>query len=266
LSVKRLSLNSLSPYSEKRTSLRVIPSIGGGTVTQEGGYFIYDFTTVGTQPVKFLYGGDFESFLVGGGGGGVRGAWAGCGGGSGGFTVTASLFSRPNSTWNITVGAGGGAGTVILGTGIPGGNSIISDGFSTATAEGGGGGRGYQGGIGGSGGGGGGVYSNAGGVGGSDGSDGGAGNYGSGVGQGTTTREFGQSGATLYSGGGGGGGSSWSGTAAGAGGAGGGGTGNGGSGTNGLGGGGGGGVGVNGGSGGNGGPGGSGRVKLRHLI
>lgn len=159
------------------------------------------FLTSGTFKVTNMNGWDgrIDLFLVGGGGGGGKryqagGAYNG-GGGGGGYTKTVKAITvSPNTSYTITVGAGGSANT----------NGGTTSAFSNTAS----GGKGptydsntYVGGAGGSGGGHGntntGVSSSAGG---SDGGDGGSGSEG----QGTTTREFGISGGTLYSGGGGG--------------------------------------------------------------
>lgn len=135
-----------------------------------------------------------DVFCVGGGGGGGKGdstLGRGCGGG-GGYTKTNKGVSvQEDVVYTIEIGGGGAAN---------------SDGGSTSAfnivAEGGKCGVIGRGGAGGSGGGG------CGGAGGSDGSDGFIGTYHSpepgGSGQGTTTREFGESNGTLYAGGGGG--------------------------------------------------------------
>lgn len=148
-----------------------------------------------------------DIFCVGGGGGGAadRG-----GGGAGGKTATAKAMTlSTGTTYTITVGSGGG---VWSGTG--GTSSFKSGSTSFCSADGGGGGD-YAGGNGGSGGGGAGhttadeewegaTPKNAG-TGGNNGGNGGAGYYGKGTGQGTTTREFGETSGDLYAGGGGGG-------------------------------------------------------------
>lgn len=160
------------------------------------------FLTSGTFKVTNMHGwdGHIDLFLVGGGGGGGKryqdgsGAYNG-GGGGGGYTETVKAITvSPNTSYTITVGAGGSTNT----------NGGTTSAFSHTAS----GGKGptydsntYVGGAGGSGGGHGntttGVSSSAGG---SDGGDGGSGSKG----QGTTTREFGLPGGTLYSGGGGG--------------------------------------------------------------
>ncbi len=126
------------------------------------------------------------SYLIVAGGAGGGGKNVGGGGGAGGFLYSTSQFVTPNSTYTITVGAGGaGVNTAI--TGGAGNNSLIS-GVATAIGGGGGGhgvppdngGAALSGSAGGSGGGGGGVDSGTGGSGGAgtsgQGNTGGAGN------------------------------------------------------------------------------------------
>ena len=144
------------------------------------------FLTSGIFTVTNMYGWDgiIDAFLVGGGGSGARSSDGG-GGGGGGYTKTSKKINlSPNNEYPIVIGGGGG-NTTAFGITAKRGNDASS----------------IDGGDGGSGGGSG-VMD-----GGSDGSDGGsyASNYEGGKGQGTSTREFGTSGATLYSGGGGGG-------------------------------------------------------------
>lgn len=162
--------------------------------------------------IKFLTSGTFicyktiniDVFLVGGGGGGGKSAqqYHGGGGGGGGYTTTASIKIKKDTQYDIVIGAGGASAN--------NGSPSTAFGF---TAEGGQ--RGFtieatnaqSGGNGGSGGGGKSRFG-ANGKGGSNGSNGinGGGSseigYG-GTGQGTTTREFGESSGDLYSGGGG---------------------------------------------------------------
>ena len=153
-----------------------------------------------------------QVFLVGGGGGGSRGYspssdGTGGHGGGGGYTKTQNISVTPGQNISVIVGGGGGEaanggtskfGNVSVSGG--GGGQIpwnFTDGKGKPGNGGSGGGRGGR---------------NYGqrqdaGYGGSDGSDGTSGdyNYTAGTGQHSTTREFAQSGATLYSGGGAGG-------------------------------------------------------------
>lgn len=147
-----------------------------------------------------------DIFCVGGGGGGGS---QGGGGGGGRTTTSKNRSISTNTNYTVVIGAGGGGG--YAGGGANGGNggatSISGTGLSVSAAGGdagqyAGGGHG-KGGNGGSGGGTGTQYQQVNGSsGGSDGSDGNGTNPG--TGQHTTTREFGQAGATLYAGGGGG--------------------------------------------------------------
>lgn len=131
-----------------------------------------------------------DVFLVGGGAGG--GKWvSGATGGGSGYTKTISVLTiTPGVQYDIVIGAGNtGAGgmTTAFGESVNGG----SPGASGSTAQGGNGGSG------------GGSYY---GDGGSDGSDGvTTTDHPGGLGQGTTTREFGDTSGKLYAGGGAGG-------------------------------------------------------------
>lgn len=163
------------------------------TVIPEGDYQKYEnwkariLTSTAITPKSDIY---VDVFLVGGGGG--PGEWSG---GGGGYTKTSKKLKLTNGTkYQITIGAGGAKGTA-------GGKTTAFD----LTANGGDHGDGDNGGDGGSGGG-----RTDGGLGGSDGNDarGGSSNKRNGKGQGTTTREFGESGAKLYAGGGNGNGTS----------------------------------------------------------
>lgn len=186
--------------------------------------------------IKFEKDQDTQVFLVGGGGAGSSGgssAYAFCGtGGNGGFTKTESMIFSSGKEYSVIIGEGGIATSGS--NGGDGGNTSIGD----ILVSGGKGGSKdnptYSVAVGGSGGGGGGyLYSNNvngyGGKGGYDGSNGCKGGVTShnAIGQGSTTREFGESSGKLYAGGGGGGGinSFDSSTGAGAGGKGGGGNG-----------------------------------------
>ena len=159
----------------------------------------------GNWRIKFLSSGTFtplkdmviDAFLVGAGGGkgSVR-----CGGGGAGYTTTVrSITLAANTAYQITIGAAGnngyeGAGSTSSFTdGTDGGTTSA---FSTVAAGGGGsGGGGYN-----SAGSNGGRGSAAGGT---DGGDGTTATTAGGAGQGTTTREFGETDGDLYAFGGG---------------------------------------------------------------
>lgn len=168
-----------------------------------------DFTYTGDYRIRFedgvielLSSGEFKSlddnnidiFCVGGGaGGGNRSNASGSSGGGGGYTAT-RLNNKitANTRIDVTVGNGGANGS----TGSNGGTTSFGD---ILSANGGKGGRtNTTTADGGSAGGEGGTYT--GGKGGSDGASTSAGS-----GQGTTTREFGESTGKLYAAGGGGG-------------------------------------------------------------
>jgi hypothetical protein len=164
---------------------------------------------------------NIDAHLVGGGGGGGRcgfydyyGGTSGGGGGGGGYTLTQSNISLSVQNYPIVVGAGGDYASITVYS-DKGGRRGEDGGASVAfgyTANGGIGGGAGDGGNGGSGGGGGSHYgyqSMPPGAGGSDVSSVGSKTYGSttitgGTGQGTTTRDFGESTGTLRAGGGGG--------------------------------------------------------------
>lgn len=145
------------------------------------------------SPTGGQAGFEIDTFLVGGGGGG-NANWhptSGGGGGAGGYTFTAKKVSVAVGTaYSIVVGAGG----VQSNTGGTSGGTSSAFGYSAN------GGRSpnvnsAQGGYGGSGG-----AANKATSAGTDGSDD---STGRGIGQGTTTREFGELTGALYSGGGG---------------------------------------------------------------
>ena len=174
----------------------------------------------GNWRIKFLSSGTFtplknmviDAFLVGAGGGkgSVR-----CGGGGAGYTTTVrSITLAANTAYQITIGAAGKNGSTGSSTsatdGTDGGTTSA---FSTVAVGGKGSttGRGTAG-TGGSGGGGsgGGGYNSAGSnggrgsaAGGTDGGDGTTATTAGGAGQGTTTREFGETDGDLYAFGGG---------------------------------------------------------------
>lgn len=171
-------------------------------ITVSQGNWKIRFLTSGTLTVTSINGAEngIDVFLVGGGGGGSRAA------GGGGYTKTLKAVKVSAGTaYSIVVGAGGIAG---VGNSKAGGTGGTSNAFG-ASANGGkanGTASSYIGANGGSGGGAG-SSNGAGGQGGSDGSDGfhrDGTHRDSGTGQGTTTREFGESGGKLYAGGGGG--------------------------------------------------------------
>lgn len=152
----------------------------------------------GNWRIKFLSSGTFtplrdmviDVFLVGAGGGG-----AGAGAGAGYTNTTKSVVLAAGTSYSIEIGSGGTPGESYS-SGTAGGNTSA---FS-ATANGGFGGGGTLSPSGGNGGSGGGAKDANGGIDGANGSS--AGDYKGGTGQGTTTREFGESTGDLYASGG----------------------------------------------------------------
>ena len=152
-----------------------------------------------------------DIFCVGGGGGGGGGDKydnnaAGSSGGGGGYTKTALNISvSSGQTLNCVIG-GGGRGTSSISAGSQGGTTYVNrNGSTLCTAKGGSGGGYSSNGDGGSGGGG--INNGRGGSNGGNGADSPGYSTGrTGKGQGSTTRPFGESSGTAYSGGGGGGG------------------------------------------------------------
>lgn len=152
----------------------------------------------GNWRIKFLSSGVFTSnrdllvdvFLVGGGAGGGYSPLSNetPGGGSGYTTTVNSVQLTANTEYSIVVGAGGTAKN-------NGGNSTAFEASANGGKAGSGASSSAKGGNGGSGGGG--KYKGEGGV---DGANGGGTNGG--TGQGTTTREFGESTGALYATGG----------------------------------------------------------------
>lgn len=203
------------------------PATGGGAISApiigddfnwtggDGTYQVID-DGGGNWRIKFLSSGTFtplkdmviDAFLVGGGGG--KG-YIRCGAGGSGYTTTVrSVVLAANTAYPIVVGAAGKNG---LSSGSDGTNGGTTSAFSSV-AEGGKGsttGKGTQGtGLSGDGGSGGGGYNSAGShavrstaAGGTDGSDGTTATTAGGTGQGTTTREFGETDGDLYASGGG---------------------------------------------------------------
>ena len=152
-------------------------------ITVSEGNWKIRFLTSGTLTFTNLNGaeGGIDVFLVGGGGNGetIRGAR----GGGGGYTKTVKGVSIAIATpYTVTIGASSGTSSAF---------GASANGASNADGGSGGGGGGSSGGTSGDGG--------------SNGGNGTAGNVSQGgTGQGTTTREFGESTGKLYSGGGGG--------------------------------------------------------------
>lgn len=184
--------------------------------TYSGNYVVRDDGVVelrSSGTLVFLSKAVIDVFLVGGGGSGAStsNVSRSCfGGGGGGHTKT--LLREPVSgSYDVTIGAGG-ATNIYSGVGNSGGSTSFGN---IITAGGGAVGKYKNGGSGGSGGGGGLYMQSRGSYTGAGGADGNSGSYGytsrdlertsGGAGQGTTTREFGETTGKLYAGGGGGG-------------------------------------------------------------
>lgn len=194
-----ISFNSIPEFTY--TGDYEIVSDDDQPITVSQGNWKIRFLTSGTLTFTNLNGAEngIDVFLVGGGAGGSRAA------GGGGYTTTLKAVKVAAGTaYAIEIGAGGIAGVGNSKAGGPGGTSnafgaSANGGKANGTAS-------FVGSDGGSGGG----ASSANGSGGKGGSDGSDGfnrdgtHRDSGKGQGTTTREFGESGGKLYAGGGGG--------------------------------------------------------------
>ena len=105
----------------------------GGSLSFDGDYAINTFNASGTISFDTVPEGGVEYLVVAGGGSG--GENSGGGGGGGGYK-TATGFAVTETTYSITVGAGG---TATSGKGNNGGDSV----FSSITSTGGGGGGTY---------------------------------------------------------------------------------------------------------------------------
>lgn len=192
---------------------------GGGSVASAG--FSYTYTPAdgvretevnGVKRLEFISSGTLvmdknikiDAFLVGGGGSGRYG------GGGGGYTTTVKGISLSAGTeYQIVIGAGGEGSTDSDRYGTDGGKTEAFDAEASggiAAGKASSGAFKFRGSDGGSGGGGSSTsdYGTIGGDGGSNGSDGTKGGYSGGVGQGGTTRAFGEDDGKLYGGGGGG--------------------------------------------------------------
>lgn len=187
---------------------------GAPTFNYTGEYELVDENTSDWK-IRFLTSGTLtfvdeifpiDVFLVGGGGGSYYGTWGGdrnptfvaSAAAGGGYTVTQKNVSVTAGTgYEITIGAGGAGGTLDSAAGSSGGVTtafgFTANGGKTGTTkllggDGGSGGAGYSAGNGGT-----------------DGANGNNGTYSEwagGKGQGTTTREFGETDGQLYASGG----------------------------------------------------------------
>ena len=130
-------------------------SATGGTITNISGYRVHTFTSSASGASSFVpnKAGSVDVLVVAGGGGGGagtrhNGAWS-AGGGAGGVLYSSSV-SVSQSSYSITVGAGGGinsngANSIALGmTAIGGGRGGGSAGYVGASGGSGGGGIGDE--------------------------------------------------------------------------------------------------------------------------
>ena len=121
------------------------PTVWTGDTSVVSNEAVVSFTTIGTTQWVAPPGVTSVNYLVvGGGGGGGRDNWSavrGVGGGGGGGVLTGTLSVTPNSSYTVTVGAGGAGGTTAVNSfdGLQGRNSV----FGSVTAIGGGGGGGH---------------------------------------------------------------------------------------------------------------------------
>lgn len=194
----------------------------GGAVSTLEGNFTYtgSYNLRSDGVLELLTSGTFtpkkkmtiDVFLVGGGGagamlGGSTSSRQGGGGGGGGYTSTHKQITVETAT-TVTIGTGGVGSS--LSSKANDGNPTTFGNYTANGGEGAGSTQRYYGGNGGSGGGSGAYTQNYGGNGGDNGTNGTTNNPSEvptsyGVGQGTTTREFGEANGKLYAGGGGGG-------------------------------------------------------------
>lgn len=146
--VQMRALNSIGagPWSEAKVVPVPLPQATGGTVTEitdpsDGlNYTVHTFTGNGTLTVTV--GGEFEYFVLPGGGAGANSAdtRAGNGGGAGGYPVSGTQVIEPG-TLAVVVGAGGAP----VSAASPGGNGGNSSLGAIASATGGAGGvNGYH--------------------------------------------------------------------------------------------------------------------------
>lgn len=180
-------------------------------IDDQSGNWRIKFLSSGTLTFTSLNSTTIDVFCVGGGGsGGGQGF-----GGGGGYTTTATVNVTIGTDYQIIIGAGG---ISVAGNPRNKGNDGEASSAFGIIANGGQGGKswfqqgagdGSNGGSGGGATGGKNAFPNTdGGTGGTNGSNGGASQYwAGGTGQGTTTREFGESNGDIYAGGGGGWGS-----------------------------------------------------------
>ena len=225
VSNKAGTVNSRNATFTVRSYLPTYTYSGSAQLIDDGNFnWRLKLLTSGTLTFSYFGsgGGSVQAFLVGaGGGGGGYDVGIRSGGGGGGYTATSNVTLPLSQAITATIGGSS--------PGARGGTSSLVCSAAAINLSAAGGYPGVPSGPGGNGGSGGGGSNNANGAAGSGGSNGSngfasAGGSGTsptngGIGQGSTTREFGEAGGTLYAGGGGGGfGNSDAGRAGGAGG------------------------------------------------
>ena len=124
---------SLTPIVHGAHILRFTVATGGDTVSEDGDYRYHIFNNSDDFIVSSVGADDTVEYLVIAGGGSGAGQYYSGGGGSGGY-LTATNFSISETSYTVTVGAGGAASPGAVG--LNGSDSV----FSTITATGGGGG------------------------------------------------------------------------------------------------------------------------------
>lgn len=199
------SVNSRTAILTVRSYLPAYTYTGSHQLIDDGNYnWRLRLLTSGTLTFSHLGSAGSrgaQAFLVGAGGGGGSDSSTYSGGGGGGYTDTSNVTLPLNQALTVTIGGGS--------AGARGGTSSLVCDAAAINVSATGGYPGIREGAGGNGGSGGGGGTNANGPAGPGGSDGASGMSGQagpgGNGQGSTTREFGESTGALYAGGGGGG-------------------------------------------------------------
>lgn len=147
----KTATNTWNMFTNATLTGTVTSATGGNSVTTDGNYKVYTFTSSGSWVPTCSGSCTIEYLVVGGGGGGgntSNGSANSAGGGAGGgilfTTVPVSITS--GATYTVTVGAGGAGAT--LGSPSPagstGGTSSISGTGVSPSAGGGGGGGSYN--------------------------------------------------------------------------------------------------------------------------
>lgn len=107
----------------------------GGTITRYDTYQVHTFTSSGTFIPNA--NANIDLLVVGGGGGG--GKYGGGGGGAGGYRTFSNIAVTANTSYNVTIGTGGGGSTGFSNRGFNGTSSSFGDSGLYVSAGGGGG-------------------------------------------------------------------------------------------------------------------------------